>query len=317
MASLTISMEDQKRVKAFGFLANKGTDNFSGRIITVNGKINAAQTKCIGEAAEKFGDGGVTFTSRLTVECTGIPYEKIEDFREYISKEGLFTGGTGSKIRPIVSCKGTVCQYGLVDTFAITEEIHEEFFMKWNNVLTPHKFKIGMGGCPNSCIKPDLNDFGITGQLKPNYDEEACVGCAKCAIEEVCPMDAAKVVEGKLQIDEEKCNNCGRCVGKCHFDAIPDGQQGYKISLGGMWGKRVNRGQPISKMLTSKEELMDVIEKTMLIYREQGKTGERLAQTINRMGFEEFEEQLYNNEILDRKEEILNAKLHIKGGATC
>ena len=51
-----------------GFLVNKGTDNFSGRIITVNGKITAAQNKCIAEAAELFGNGIVTFTLELTIE---------------------------------------------------------------------------------------------------------------------------------------------------------------------------------------------------------------------------------------------------------
>ena len=36
-----------------GFLSNKGTDNFSARIITVNGKVTAQQQKIIAEAAEK------------------------------------------------------------------------------------------------------------------------------------------------------------------------------------------------------------------------------------------------------------------------
>ena len=35
MSSLTISEEDEKRVKALGFLNNKGTDNFSARKIYV------------------------------------------------------------------------------------------------------------------------------------------------------------------------------------------------------------------------------------------------------------------------------------------
>ena len=43
MATLTVSKEDEKRVKALGFLSNKGTDNFSGRIVTRNGKITADQ----------------------------------------------------------------------------------------------------------------------------------------------------------------------------------------------------------------------------------------------------------------------------------
>ena len=111
MATLTISKEDEKRVKAMGFLSNKGTDNFSARIITVNGKITAAQQRCIAEAAEKFGNGVITFTTRLTVEVQGVPYDKIEEFKEYIAREGLITGGTGSVVRPVVACKGTTCQY--------------------------------------------------------------------------------------------------------------------------------------------------------------------------------------------------------------
>ena len=44
MESLTINAADEKRVKALGFLRNKGTNNFSGRIITVNGKLQRLKT---------------------------------------------------------------------------------------------------------------------------------------------------------------------------------------------------------------------------------------------------------------------------------
>ena len=317
MSNLTVSAADEKRVKALGFLRNKGTDNFSGRIITVNGKITAAQNRCISDAAEIFGNGNVTFTSRLTVEVQGIPYDKIEDFRAYIAKEGLVTGGTGSKVRPVVSCKGTTCRFGLIDTFAVSEEIHERFYNGYSDVKLPHKFKIGVGGCPNSCVKPDLNDLGIVGQLIPNYDEDLCKGCKKCSIEEDCPMDAAKVIDGILQIDKDVCNNCGLCVGKCPFKAIADGQIGYKVYIGGRWGKRTAHGIPLNKIFTDKDEAMDVIEKTILLYREQGKTGERLSQTIERLGFENIESQLLSNDLFDRKQEILEANPHVSGGATC
>ena len=202
MATLTISKDEEKRVKALGFLSNKGTDNFSARIITVNGKITAEQQRVIAEAAEKFGNGNITFTTRLTVEVQGIPFDKIEEFRAYIAKAGLETGGTGSVVRPVVSCKGTTCQYGLLDSFAISEEIHERFYKGYHNVKLPHKFKIAVGGCPNNCVKPDLNDIGIIGQKIPNFDEDECNGCKKCSVEQVCPMNAAKVVDGVLEIDK-------------------------------------------------------------------------------------------------------------------
>lgn len=317
MATLTISAEDEKKVKARGFLSNKGTDNFSGRIITVNGKITAEQQKVIGEAAEKFGNGIVTFTTRLTIEVQGIPYDKIDDFCEYIAKAGLVTGGTGSKVRPVVACKGTTCQYGLLDSFELSEEIHHRFYEGYRQVLLPHKFKIAVGGCPNNCVKPDLNDLGIIGQRIPNYDEDDCNGCKKCAVEKVCPVNAAKMVDGVMEIDKDICNNCGRCVGKCPFDCIEDGTYGYKIYVGGRWGKKVAQGRALSKVFTDKEEALSVIEKAILLFREQGQTGERFAKTIERLGFENVEKQLLSNDILDRKQEILDAKLHLTGGATC
>lgn len=317
MAALTISKEDEKRVKALGFLNNKGTDNFSGRIITVNGKITAEQQICIGEAAKLFGNGVVTYTTRLTVEVQGIPYDKIEEFRAYIAKAGLVTGGTGSKVRPVVSCKGTTCQYGLCDTFAVSEEIHNRFYVGYNNVRLPHKFKIAVGGCPNNCVKPDLNDIGIIGQMIPNFDEDACNGCKKCSVVAICPVKAAKVEDGVLAIDEEICNHCGRCIGACHFDAIEDGTPGFKIYIGGRWGKQVAQGKALSKIFTTKEEAFDVIEQAILLFREQGETGERFAHTIDRIGFEEVEKQLLSHDLLDRKQEILDANLHLVGGATC
>lgn len=313
----TISADEIKRVKALGFLNNKGTDLFNGRVITVNGKITAAQAKVIAEAAEKFGNGDVEFTTRLTVEVRGIHFNDIEAFREYVAQAGLQTGGTGSVVRPVVSCKGTTCQYGLYDTFALSEKIHERFYLGYRTVKLPHKFKIATGGCPNNCVKPDLNDLGIVGQLVPDFDEDMCNGCKKCKIEKTCPMKAAKVEDGVLEIDKDICNNCGRCVGNCPFDAIEEGTPGYKIYIGGRWGKKVAQGQALSKIFTSEEEVLDVVEKAILLFREQGNTGERFADTIARTGFENVEKQLLSNEILERKQEILDAKLHLAGGASC
>ena len=63
--------------------------------------------------------------------------------------------------------------------------------------------------------------------------------------------------------------------------------------------------------------MLDTVEKAILLFREQGQTGERFADTIARIGFEEVEKQLLANDILERKQEILDAKLHLVGGATC
>ena len=181
----------------------------------------------------------------------------------------------------------------------------------------PHKFKIAVGGCPNNCVKPDLNDLGIVGQRIPQLEEDECNGCKKCSVEKACPMGAAKVEDGLLEIDKDLCNNCGRCVGKCHFDALSEGTYGFKIYIGGRWGKKTAHGQPLSKVFTDQEEALSVIEKAILLFREQGKTGERFAKTIERLGFENVEAQLLADGLLERKQQILDADLHTSGGATC
>lgn len=292
MSALTVSKEDEKRVKGMGFLNNRGTDLFSARVLTVNGKVTAAQQRCMANAAEKFGNGELLYTTRLSVEIPGIPYENIDEFREFIAKENLITGGTGAKVRPVVSCKGTTCQYGLLDSYAISEEIYKRFYDGYRDVALPHKFKIAVGGCPNNCVKPNLNDVGIIGQRIPKADTDICKGCKKCAIEAACPNKAAKVVDGKITIDEAQCRHCGRCVGKCPFHTIKDGTYGYKIYIGGRWGKKVSKGRALGKIFTSREETLDVIEKAILFFRDHGNKGERFAETIERIGFENVEKEL-------------------------
>ena len=313
----TISPLEIKRVKGLGFLNNKGTDLFNARIITVNGKITAEQTAVIAEAAKKFGNGEVEFTTRLTAQVRGVPFHSIPSVQEFGAQAGRSAGGTGSLVRPVVSCKGTTCQYGLYDTFALSEEIHKRFYLGYHSVKLPHKFKIACGGCPNNCVKPTLNDLGIIGQMVPQFDEDSCNGCKKCQIVNICPMKACKVEDGMLNIDPEVCNNCGRCVGHCPFDAIEEGKPGFKIYIGGRWGKKIAHGQPLSKIFTSEEEVLNVVEKAILFFREQGKTGERFADTIARLGFDYVEKELLSDDILARKDAILAAELHLTGGATC
>ncbi len=313
-----VSKAEETRVKALGFLKDKRTpDKFNGRVITRNGKITADEAKAIAEASERYGSGEVTMTSRLTMEIQGVPFENIEPLREYLLQAGLETGGTGSKVRPVVSCKGTTCQYGLIDTFALSEEIHERFFHGYSSVKLPHKFKIAVGGCPNNCVKPDLNDLGIIGQRVPQIDPEKCRGCKVCQIENNCPIHAAKVIDGKITIDETACNHCGRCLGKCPFKAVENYTAGYRIYIGGRWGKRVAQGRYLDPVFTSKEEVLAIIEKAILLFREQGITGERFADTVARIGFEQVQEQLLANDLLARKEENIHAQKHLVGGATC
>lgn len=177
------------------------------------------------------------------MELPGISYENIEAAQQLVAEEGLMFGGTGAKIRPVTACKGTTCVYGNYDTQALAQEIHEKYFLGWQDVKLPHKFKIAVGGCPNSCIKPSLNDFGIEGHRVPRYDAEKCRGCKVCMVEKSCPAKAAHLENGRMAIDESVCTACGVCSsGKCPFGAVEKHEDVmYRIFVGGTWGKKTRR----------------------------------------------------------------------------
>ena len=58
---------------------------------------------------------------------------------------------------------------------------------------------------------------------------------------------------------------------------------------------------------------MDTVERAILFFRDEGLSGERFADTIERLGFEYVQDKLLNDKI--DKSAVL--KKTVKGGATC
>ncbi len=304
-----LTQSEVARVKGLGFLRNRGTDCFSGRIVPAGTVFSADDLSAVAELARCYGNGKVIFTARQCAELPGIPFEKIDEAIRAAAEKNLYFGGTGAKIRPVVACKGTTCVYGNCDTQALALRIYQDYYLGWADVKLPHKFKIGIGGCPNSCMKPSLNDFGIEGHRAPRFDPEFCRGCKVCQIEAKCPSKAAKLQDGKLSIDPERCKTCGVCVGKCPFHAVADQSPvRYRIFVGGTWGKNTRMGTALSRLVTE-EEIFPLLEKTMLWFKQNAYEKERLGSCVDRVGVEALEQALFSDELLERKEEILAAEV--------
>ena len=97
-------------------------------------------------AAQRFGNGEITMTTRMTLEIQGFHLKISNPWREFFGRGGLQTGGTGSEVRPVVSCKGTTCQYGLTSTLLCLKQ-STSVSMRGTGCKLPHKFKIAVGGC--------------------------------------------------------------------------------------------------------------------------------------------------------------------------
>ena len=72
-------------------------------------------------------------------------------------------------------------------------------------------------------------------------------------------------------------------------------------------------GHPLDKIFTSEEEIVELVERAILFFRDEGISGERFADTIARLGFEYVQDRLLNSRI--DKSKILEKT--VVGGATC
>ena len=303
------SAQDIARVKGMGFLHNRGTDTFSGRLLNKNGTLSADQLMLAAELARDYGNGRVTFTSRQQIEIPGIHLEDIDTVQAKAVEAGMTFGGTGARVRPITACKGTTCVYGNADTQQIAAELYDTFYTGWHGVTLPHKFKIGVGGCPNRCMKPPLNDLGIDAHRIPVDDLEKCRGCQKCVIAARCPMQALSVQDGKVHSDKSLCTECGVCIEKCPFGVTPAAEKSvFAVYAGGTWGKRTRMGTRLSRYY-DREELETIVAKVILWFRENAFAKERLGAAIDRVGVEAFEKALEGDDLITRKEEILAMEL--------
>ncbi|MFH0935631.1 MAG: coenzyme F420 hydrogenase [Candidatus Omnitrophota bacterium] len=153
---------DIKRLKSVGLMKQKEKDLFSLRLRVVGGMITSEQLAGLAEIARKYGKSYLHLTTRQGVEIPNVEFKDIEKLKGELAKAGLEPGAGGHKLRTVTACQGAECSHGLIDCFALAKEIEREYF---GIDGYPHKFKIGITGCINSCIKPQENDLGIMGRF--------------------------------------------------------------------------------------------------------------------------------------------------------
>ncbi len=64
---------------------------------------------------------------------------------------------------------------------------------------------------PYACHACPTNQYRVT---------ENCQNCLAASCQKVCPKGAISFVNGKSQIDQEKCIKCGKCATACPYNAI-------------------------------------------------------------------------------------------------
>ncbi|MCX7746485.1 MAG: 4Fe-4S binding protein [Clostridia bacterium] len=273
---------DLKELKKGGFMKQVQKDRFSLRLRIVGGQLEAEKLKKVYDIATKYGEGYIHMTSRQSLEIPHIKLEDVETVKKELAEAGLQPGACGPRVRTITACQGcTICPSGLIDTSDIAKEFDQKYYAR----ELPHKFKLGITGCRNNCLKAEENDLGVKGGMQPEWVESECIYCGLC--EAVCPTKAIKVQkkEKSLTFDESACIYCGKCVKSCPTAAWK-GKSGFILYFGGLFGNRISIGKQLLPILFTKEELHKVVEATLAFFKEHGKPSERFGNTLDRVGWD-------------------------------
>jgi len=163
MSSENIDYED---LKSRGFLRQKQEGFFLLRVRMSGGVFKKAELDKIAEISQKFGQGFVHATTRQGLEIPFIKFEDIEKVEMEIKAGNIVVGTSGARLRTTTACPGNNwCKQGLIDTFALASRIENELGIKCGLNL-PHKFKIAISGCPNTCTRPQNTEIGIHGAVE-------------------------------------------------------------------------------------------------------------------------------------------------------
>lgn len=277
---------DYASLKKGGFMRQKQKGYFSLRIQVVGGNLTAENIKAVAEVAEKYGKGYVHMTSRQGVEIPFINFEDVETVRAELAKGGVNPGVCGPRVRTVTACQGSeICPSGCIDTYSLAKKLDEHYFGR----ELPHKFKFGVTGCQNNCLKAEENDIGIKGGMEVTWVKDKCINCGVC--EKACRTGAIKCTGTEVTVDYSKCNNCGRCVKSCPTDAW-EGKSGYIVSFGGLFGNHIYKGETILPFITDEDTLFRVTDAAIGFFEKNANPGERFRLLLQRVGEDEFRKEI-------------------------
>ena len=164
-------------LKKRGFLRSKEEELFTLRTRMASGNYDQEHLKKLSEIAEKYGRGLTHLTVRQGIEIPFIKFEDIDAVEKAVKGAGIETGTSGPRLRATTTCPGNNwCKSGLINTFRLFDRI-EELGISCGMDL-PHKFKIAISGCPNTCTRPQTTEIGIHGAVDLSPENKGKIGYA-------------------------------------------------------------------------------------------------------------------------------------------
>jgi dissimilatory sulfite reductase (desulfoviridin) alpha/beta subunit len=283
-----MSEADFRELKKGGMMRQREAGLFSVRLHVVGGRLDTAQLRAIQEAADRFGRGAVHLTTRQGAEIPHVPLESLASLQAFLAQAGVPVGTCGPRVRTVTACQGSVvCPSGVIDSQDLAQALDTAFYGR----PVPHKFKLAVTGCTNNCIKAEENDVGVKGWIEPRWAAADCTYCGLC--EASCATRAIRVEAGvAVRLDGAACIGCGDCIQVCPTGSMAEAARGFRIFVGGKFGRVPRLGRRILPVLRTKEEVVRAASAVLESFRRHGVPGERFAETVDRIGLAALEAEV-------------------------
>ncbi|MGH9617697.1 MAG: nitrite reductase large subunit NirB [Acidobacteriaceae bacterium] len=123
------------------------------------GVTSAAELRKIADVADKYNVPMVKITGSQRIDLLGVAKRDLPGIWADL---GMPSGQAYTKgVRMVKTCVGAeYCRFGVQDSTAAGIELEKRF----ENLFTPHKFKMAVVGCPRNCAEATVKDVGLVGQ---------------------------------------------------------------------------------------------------------------------------------------------------------
>lgn len=123
------------------------------------GTATAGELAAIAMVAEKYNVKEIKITGGQRLGIYGIRKPDLPAVWGELTDAGLVSGHAYAKgLRTVKTCVGLEwCRFGTQDSTSLGKQLER---LTWGN-WTPHKFKMGVSGCPRNCAEASIKDFGV------------------------------------------------------------------------------------------------------------------------------------------------------------
>lgn len=257
------------------------------------------------EIWNKHGSGLMNFHGATgNLQVVGISTAKIDPFFDEVSKEHWDIGGSAGDFRTTSCCIGPArCEMAMIDTLDIHHTLMSdpEILNDMHRPRFPYKVKVKIAGCPTDCVAGVARaDIFIVGTWKDpmKINQEEVRNYAESGVDinyiaSKCPGKAMEWNGNELKVDNKNCTRCMHCLQKMSKALSPGDDRGATILIGGRARGRYGAflGWALisfMKLQPPYKELKELIYKLLNWWDENGRTKERIGETIYRIGVGKF-----------------------------